>query len=562
MQHGQEQRMSSTGLTNGAGPTGAQIVDNVQALLRAGDLAQATNAAQQALESGTAVHPLLLHLRALAFEKQGRIPEAVQDLKHGVDIAPNDPIAHFAFGQMLTKIGDVQNAGTAFDTTIRLRPDYAPAYRELGNLNCQVGEVEAGRRCYEKAISLQPNDADSLAGLAEIEQRAGNAAKARSLVERALAVAMNHPQARIVEAAILVESGKSTTRAEKALRQILDDPTTSAQDRTIVVSLLGDLRHSQKRYGEAFDAYARANAEKRAIFAPRFDRPGQENAFSYVTWLNEYLDVAPAESWRARRGAGRSADGPQEHVFVVGFPRSGTTLLENVLIGSPDVVALQEQNLLLESVRDLLSNDEGRARLSALSAEDAERYRGAYWQRAAQRGVQVAGKVFVDNNPLNVMKLSLVAKIFPDAKVLFAMRDPRDVVLSCFRSSFAMSPSMYEFLDLERAARFYDAVMRLGRSHREVLGLDWHDHRHEALVENFDSALEAVCSFVGIARVPAMSDFAELAKKRKSATRSAAQVKRGLSKDGVGTWRNYADRLAPVMSMLAPWVETFGYAPA
>lgn len=555
--------MSTTGLTNGAAPSEAQILDNVQALLRTGDLPQATSAAVQALESGALVHPLLLHLRALALEGQGRIPEALQDLKHGVDIAPNDPIAHFAFGQLLTKVGDTQNAGAAFETTIRLRPDYAPAYRELGLLNCQVGEIEAGKRCYEKAVSLVPGDADSLAGLAEIAQRAGNTTQARSLVNRALAAVPNHPQAKIVLAAILVESGSSAQRAERMIRELLEDQTRPPQDRTIVISMLGDLRHVQKRYGEAFDAYAQANAEKRVIFAPRFERPGQENALSYATWLGEYLDAAPETAWQAQRNPARTpaAGEPRQHVFVVGFPRSGTTLLENVLIGNPEVVALQEQALLLDGVRDLLSNDEGRARLAALGPDEAEQYRAAYWQRVAHRGVEAGGKVFVDTTPLNTMKLPLVAKLFPDAKVLFAIRDPRDVVLSCFRSSFAMSPSMYEFLDLDRAAKFYDAVMRLGRSHKDVLGLAWRDHRHESLVEDFERELDAVCGFLGIERVPAMTNFAELAKKRSIATRSAAQVKRGLSRDGVGTWRNYADRLAPVMPVLAPWVETFGYAP-
>jgi tetratricopeptide (TPR) repeat protein len=553
--------MSSAGFTNGAAAPAAQTIDSVQTLIRSGNLAEATKLAISALDAGAPLHPLLLHLRALALEGQGRIAEALQDLRQGVDIAPRDPIAHFAYGELLTRIGDTQNASLAFRRTLALRPDYGPAWRQLGLVNCQSGEVEAGRQCYERAVSLDPGDADALAGLAEIAQRAGDDETAKGFADRALAKVPGHPVASLVQAAILIGSKGSAHRAERAIRKLLDDPARPAQDRAIAVSLLGDLRHAQKRYDEAFDAYAQANREKRIIFAPRFERPGQENAYTYASWLGEYGNTAPVAAWRARRGAVRNLrdDGPRGHVFIVGFPRSGTTLLENVLVGSPEVAALQEQSLLHESVRDLLSSEEGRARLSALNEDDAEGYREHYWRRVAERGLNLHGKVFIDNNPLNTMKLLLVARLFPDAKILFAVRDPRDVVLSCFRSSFAMSPAMYEFLDLERAARFYDAVMRLGRSCREDLGLEWRDHRHEALVRNFESELAELCDFLSVEKVPAMSDFAELAKKRKIATRSAAQVRRGLSQDGIGTWRSYEKRLAPVLPVLRPWVETFGY---
>ena len=106
--------------------------------------------------------------------------------------------------------------------------------------------------------------------------------------------------------------------------------------------------------------------------------------------------------------------------------------------------------------------------------------------------MEPAGKVFIDKLPLNTIKLPLIAKLFPKARILFALRDPRDVVLSCFRRSFRVNASMYEFVSLERAAAFYDAVMTLGALCRERLPLEVLDTRYEDLVGDFDAQAQAI----------------------------------------------------------------------
>lgn len=550
--------MSNAGPADAVSAESTAILNDVKASIRAGQLARATDLARHALEKGKLVHPLLLHLRAHWLEEQGRIAEAIEDLRQAVLVAPYDPLAHFAYGEILVKTGDARNAVIAFETTARLRPDYVPAYRQLGFVKCQMGESEAGRSHYEKAVALDPKDADSLAGLAELAQRRGDYAEARALIDRTFALNPDHPVANIALAALHVAKG-ALVRADSLVRKLLANGRIAPPDHAIVMGILGDVRHAQKRYGEAFEAYTAAAAEKRKLFAPQYDRPGRETSHSYAIWLADYLQVAPAAAWQARRGRAAAADGARGHVFLVGFPRSGTTLLHNILVGNPRIAALQEQGLLFESTRDLLSNDEGRARLAALGDDEAASYADLYWQRVRQHGVDVRDRIFVDTHPLNSMKLPLAARIFPDAKVVFAIRDPRDVVFSCFRRPLAMGPSTFEYLDIERAARFYDAVMSLSLSYRDALGLDWLDLRHENLVDDFEAQLDALCGFVGIEKTADMRGFAELARTRKIQTASAAQVKRRLNRDGIGLWRNYRRELEPIQPILRPWVERFLY---
>jgi hypothetical protein len=167
----------------------------------------------------------------------------------------------------------------------------------------------------------------------------------------------------------------------------------------------------------------------------------------------------------------------------------------------------------------------------------------------------VAGKMFVDKYPLNTLKLPLIARLFPRAKVLFASRDPRDVVLSCFRRRFKMNPAMYELLTLPGAAAFYDAVMHFADRVRPLLGLDWHEVRYETLVAAFAQETRAICEFLGLKWQADMGDFAARVQAREHATPSTAQLARGLDRSGIDHWKNYSAQLQPILAVLEPWVQ-------
>ena len=170
-------------------------------------------------------------------------------------------------------------------------------------------------------------------------------------------------------------------------------------------------------------------------------------------------------------------------------------------------------------------------------------------------------RVFVDKMPLNSVSLCLIAKLFPNAKIIFALRDPRDVVLSCFRRRFGMTLQMSELLTLESAAGYYDAVMTLCAAYRERLALRLHELRYEQLVANFAEVCRSVCSFLDITYRNEMQNFVAAAQSRNIDTPSASQIVKGLYSRGVGQWRGYRSEMSPVMPVLAPWVERYGYPP-
>ena len=192
----------------------------------------------------------------------------------------------------------------------------------------------------------------------------------------------------------------------------------------------------------------------------------------------------------------------------------------------------------------------------------ADREREAYWRRVRDFGVDVRGRVFVDKHPLSTLWLPYMAKLFPEAKVLFALRDPRDVVLSCFRRRFLMNGAMYNFTDLGETADFYAETMALSDVYRRLLSLKWYDHRHEDLVQDFSAETRRLCAFLGLEWTEKLRDFAETAKRRDVQTPSAQQVRRGLYREGMGQWRAYAEGMDAALPVLEPWVERFGYPAA
>jgi hypothetical protein len=254
-----------------------------------------------------------------------------------------------------------------------------------------------------------------------------------------------------------------------------------------------------------------------------------------------------------------SGGGAAGHVFLLGFPRSGTTLLEVILEGHPQVVSLEENELLIEGVHEFMRRPDDLDGLARAAPAQLDQLRKSYWRNVAAAGVDVAGKIFVDKYPLNSLKLPLIARLFPGAKVLFACRDPRDVVLSCFRHRFRMSAPLYELLSIEGAARYYDAVMGLVVRLSGVLSLDMCLVRHEDVVTEFAREMKRVCAFLNLEWAPAMGDFALRTKDRAVLTPSTAQLVRGLNTEGLGQWHRYRPHLESVLPLLEPWVKRFYY---
>ena len=502
-------------------------------------------------------HPLVFNVAALDLELQGRMSEAEQLLQRAVAKAPQDLGSRNALGLCLLRLDRPAEALAQFDAILEQNSSLPFVHASRGNSLAALAQISAAESSFQRALELDANQGVALAGLARIAGSRGAHREAREKAERALALLPGFPDAVMTLAA--AELGeRQVNRAEVRLRALLTDARLAPIERAYATGQLGDVLDAKSLPEEAFAAYSSCNEQLQRIFAPRFTQ--SPSALDYARGLVHYFERVPPQDSDAALLPEASA-GAAGHVFLLGFPRSGTTLLEVVLEGHPDVVSLEENELLIDAVREFMRGPADLDRLMRADFTTLEPLRAAYWRQVAAAGMDVAGKVFVDKHPLNTLKLPLIARLFPQAKILFACRDPRDVVLSCFRHRFHMSAPIYELLSLQGAARYYDAVMALAVCVTTAFKLNMCLVRHEDVVTEFAREMKRICAYLDLEWVPAMGDFALRTQKRTVLTPSTAQLVRGLNTEGLGQWRRYQTELEPVQPLLEPWVKRFFYDP-
>jgi tetratricopeptide (TPR) repeat protein len=531
-----------------------QMLRNVLALAERRDFERAAAIAEQALAGGFE-HPLLLNVAATRLEQQGRVEEALTLLQRAIELAPADVGVRNALSICLQRLDRPAEALQHVDTLLKSHPDLSFAHANRGNALISLGALGKARASHLRALDLDPSNLAAQVSLALIATHRGEHDEARSRAREVLARLPGFPDAILSLAAAELAAG-ATDSAQLLIVQVLNNARAGAAEKARAHGLLGDVLDAAGRYAEAFGAYSACNEILRQLhqrFAEGSSLP------AYIETVIAAMRRVPGAQWAAPPAGQRECGEASAHVFLLGFPRSGTTLLEVALDGHPRVASLEEHELLKRGVLRYMREPVDFGSLMQASASDLDALRERYWQEVREAGCEVTGKVFVDKHPLHSLKLPLIARLFPNARILFAQRDPRDVVLSGFRRRFSMNPAMYQLLTLPGAAAFYATTMRLAEQARALPGLHWHEVRYESLVEDLDQQLRAICAYLDLEWVPRLADFASRAQVRERATPSTAQLVRGLDKSGVGHWRHYRAELAPILPQLEPWVERLGY---
>jgi tetratricopeptide (TPR) repeat protein len=518
----------------------------------------AVEAAHGALASGLR-HPFLYSVIALELETSGRLAEAVGVLDGAIEQFPDDLGCLQARGLCLLRLERPEAARDDFERVTDLKPDFAPGFTALGQAYEASGQLAAAESRYRRALALDGANIMAEAGLASVLGRRGDHDEARERALRVLAREPNYPPAAMVVAEADVAQ-KRPVEAATRMRALVQDPRVSDVERSLALSVLGDALDRQGDTAAAFAAYRESNELRRTHYAPQY--PDEDRTLGYARSLRQWFQHHPARDLLAVLPPEVSDSPAIGHAFLIGFPRSGTTLLEQVLACHPLVTSLEERETLQDAVSAFMKTPADLARLGLASEAEMIPFRRKYWQRVMDASVTPNGKLFIDKHPLNGLKLPLIPRLFPEAKILLAIRDPRDVVLSCFRRRFRMSAPYYEMLTLETAAALYDCVMEITHELIGQLQLRVHTVQLERLIARFESEVGSVCTFLGLDWNDRMLDFAAGARERGVATASGAQLSKGLNAGGVGEWRRYRDQLAPVLPTLDKWAARFGYEPS
>jgi tetratricopeptide (TPR) repeat protein len=449
--------------------------------------------------------------------------------------------------------GDLVQARGALEAALQVDPAFAVAHNNLGNILLDLGQRAEAARCYERASALDPNYPDPKAGLGRIAADEHRLDEARALAEGALQLAPHQAIAALTLAQVKLRQGDAAGAAGM-LEVLLRDASLSVTNRAVAQGYLGEAYQALARYPAAFAAFSEANALRRGQYAAMPELERGPLAPASIARLTTFVENSDTRAWR------RAPPAAATPAFMIGFPRSGTTLLEQVLGSHPDITTLEERDTLVDAASELLSGADAFARWPDLEDRQIERLRELYWQRVTTARLSApATRVFIDKQPLNAVLLPLIQRLFPAAKIILVLRDPRDVVLSCYQQRFAMNVAMFQLLRLDTACAYYDTVMRLVEVSRRKLPLRLYTVKYEDLIATFDQTVRGLLGFLELEWSERVAHYAETARQRTIATPSAAQVVRPLYTDARGKWLRYREFLEPCLPVLEPWVRRFGY---
>ncbi len=251
-------------------------------------------------------------------------------------------------------------------------------------------------------------------------------------------------------------------------------------------------------------------------------------------------------------------------VFLMGFMRSGTTLSQEVIGTHADVLVADEPDLIVAMRNELnrLSGYQGTTpeQLKALDLPAIKQLRAFYWTRAQGRfGDDIGSKVFLDKTTMNTIDIGLINCVFPDAKVIFVMRDPRDVCLSCFMQIMIPTPATVHLLDWRSTAGFYSVVMDWWISIKQSLTLEWLEFRYEDAVLQFQATFRSVFDFLGLSWEEKAIDFHKNASKKIIVSPSFNQVSRPLYQSSLARWKAYESEFDSIIGVLEPYIKAFDY---
>jgi len=496
-------------------------------------------------------NPDALHLMGLCLLQAGDARRAAALLREASLRKPADPQLFHHLGIACAEAGDVTGGLSAFTRAAMLDPGHAESRFNLGVLSEAIGDADGSERAYRDTLTLAPRHTGAMAGLAVLLEQRSALDEASRWNDAALQMAPDEPVANLTAAQLDLRAGRAA-QAIPRLQRLLTGNRLTARNRALAAGRLGA---AYDRLDEPAQAWPQFLAAKAALRQRRQAAEDAEGVYGFdaAARMARHADALFKDV--------PAASGPAP-VFLVGFPRSGTTLLDQILSGHPEVAVLEEKDTLLDVLRAHVLRDAELERFIGLDSAGLELWRRNYWQRVAEfmpgRPPQA---LFVDKLPLNSLFLPLMQRLFPQARFLFALRDPRDVVLSCFMQSFDLNEAMRHFLSLEETARFYAAVMGVGAAAAERLDpLRMHRVRYEQVVAETELEARRLLEFLGLPWRPSVLDFQSTARAKRINTPSYSQVAEPIYTRARGRWHRYEDQLQPILPMLKPFVDRFGYA--
>lgn len=497
-------------------------------LLRAGEALTAADAYRAAIT----INPDTLMARAnlaIALRQAGQLDAAEAECRKALDINPEFAEGHNSLGNVLREKEDWPGAIDAFGAAIGLRHGYADAMLNLAGTLFKSGDITGAQDKYRDILEMFENLSEAHAGLGVVLLATGRLDAAVESFKLAVASkpALGEAQYNLATAI----GGEYSETEISAIRKLLQDKQLPDADRIRIHFALGEINDQRGNNETAFADFDAGNQLRQS----QLETSGHTfDADAFDARVDAIIAAYGADLFRAREDAGDPSDLP---VFIVGLPRSGTTLVEQIVASHSQAETKGE----MELIRVMCADDGDLAGADdKILNEKAERYLAEL-----TRDTEGAARI-IDKMPLNWLHLGQIQLMLPDAHVLYCRRDPLDTGLSCFRQDFTASHSWA--CDLDHIGRYQTACARLMEHWKSVLPLSILDVRYEDMIDDQEAASRRIMDFLGLGWDEACLDFHT--SNRVVLTASNWQVRKPIYKTAVGRAKGYEAFLGPLKDAL------------
>ena len=477
--------------------------------------------------------------------------EAELCYRKAIEIKSDFSIAYNNLGSLLSKQGNLIEAEKFTQKAINFNPKFELAYVNLGSIKIDLDKLKEAEELFLSAIEINEKYNYAYSNLFRLYETTNKISKLKNKIE-----SLNQNENIINE--ILMFKARISFRekdfitAKKYIDQVSNEwiKNTDHSTNLLYWSFRAFIEEKVKNYDEAFKCFEKSQLNL------KYENTNPKIFLDYITTYRKNIDK---DAFLAKtKGTKIIKDSP---VFLIGFPRSGTTLLDTILRSHPEIDVLEEKPLI-NSVEQIIKSKFKCSldKLHKLTSKDLDYLRNHYLEILRNNCDNKNAKILIDKFPFQTVCLPLINLLFPNSKIIFTHRNPYDTVLSCFQQSFEPNNAMANFRSIESASRIYDLTMSIWLDYKEKLKINHINSKYEDLIEDFDKHILKILNFLDVSWDENIKNYRNTAHDRgKINTPSSSQVVQPLYKSSIDKWKNYEKYFKNSNRYLHKWISYFKY---
>lgn len=490
---------------------------------------------------------------ALVNNLLSNIEESINYYKKSILINPNFSPSYCNLGIIYDKLNNKDLAIKNFLMAIKIDPKNFNAHYNLGNTYFNIEDLDNAERHYYSALNINPKNLYPYNNLLQIYDRTNNIIKLDEIIKSAKKFLGSNTIIKFFEG---ISEYKKTNY--KKVITIFDNLELDHNDklRNIVkTNILAKCYDHIGTYAEAYKFFETSNKITQENYKNKFKKD------NYIKLIDNRLKFFSNINYKISTKNISKVDNNIDPIFLIGFPRSGTTLLDTILRTHQSIEVLEEKPLVQKLINEIDTFTRGDfSKLRKMNEQTIKKIRSTYFEDREKILSTKKNKSYIDKFPLNIIYIAELNLIFPNAKFIFTLRNPYDSVLSCFMQSFAPNDAMSNFYNLDDASNLYNKVMTIWKKYLEILNIDVHTIKYEEIVSNFDISISNLLNFLNLNWSNELREFYKTASKRSMInTPSYNQVDKPLYKNSIERWKNYKDYFDTNNYDLEKWVSDFKY---